>query len=62
MFSQGTSAAKKDMELDQPPEDSISKVAFAPNSNYLVASSWDNNVRSYEIHLFSAHLLMTDAL
>ena len=46
MFTQGTSAAKKDMELDQPPEDSISKVAFAPNSNYLVASSWDNNVRS----------------
>lgn len=37
------------MELDQPPEDSISKVAFAPNSNYLVASSWDNNIRCYEV-------------
>ena len=34
----------KDHELDQPPEDSISKVSFAPNSNYLVAASWDNNV------------------
>lgn len=44
MFSQSASAVKKDMELDQAPEDSISKVAFAPNSNYLVASSWDNNV------------------
>lgn len=33
-----------DYQLDQPPEDSISKLAFAPNSNYLIASSWDNNV------------------
>lgn len=44
MFNQSSTAMKKDMELDQPPEDSVSKVAFAPNSNYLVASSWDNNV------------------
>ena len=44
MFSQNSGAVKKDMEIDQPPEESISKVAFAPNSNYLVASSWDNNV------------------
>lgn len=44
MFNQSSTVAKKDMELDQPPEDSVSKVAFAPNSNYLVASSWDNNV------------------
>ena len=44
MFNQSSSAMKKDLEIDQPPEDSISKVSFAPNSNYLVASSWDNNV------------------
>lgn len=44
MFNAGSGGMKKDMELDQPPEDSVSKVAFAPNSNYLVASSWDNNV------------------
>ena len=37
-------AIKKDMEVDQPPEDSISKVSFSPNSNYMVASSWNNNV------------------
>lgn len=46
MFTQSSGAVKKDPELDQPPEDSISKVVFAPNSNYLVASSWDNNVSS----------------
>lgn len=44
MFNQSSSAIKKDLEIDQPPEDSISNVSFAPNSNYLVASSWDNNV------------------
>ena len=47
MFSQGSGAVKKDLEVDQPPNDSISKVSFAPNSNYLVASSWDNNVRLF---------------
>lgn len=69
MFSQSSNPVKKDMELDQPPEDSVSKVAFAPNSNYLVASSWDNNVSrisdsasivaycTYRIYsLFNAHL------
>ena len=46
MFGQiaGKHNPMNDHELDQPPEDSISKVSFAPNSNYLVASSWDNNV------------------
>lgn len=34
----------KDIEVQQPPEDSISKVAFSPNANYFIASSWDNNV------------------
>lgn len=58
MFAQATSAVKKDLELDQPPEDSISKLAFAPNSNYLVASSWDNNVSRKGTVLFNAHLLM----
>lgn len=34
----------KDVEVTQPPGDSISKLAFSPNANYLVAASWDNNV------------------
>ena len=34
----------KDLEVAQPPGDSISKIAFSPKANYLIASSWDNNV------------------
>ncbi len=40
----GTHNPMKDYEVQQPPADSISKVAFSPNANYLIASSWDNNV------------------
>ena len=51
MFQQSFSAVgshnpMKDFEVQQSPEDSISKIAFSPNANYLVASSWDNHVRA----------------
>lgn len=39
----------KDVELSQPPQDSISSLHFSPVANYLVATSWDNQVRCYEI-------------
>ena len=50
----GTTAAgnynpNKDVELSQPPQDSISSLHFSPVANYLVATSWDNQVRCYEI-------------
>ena len=38
----------KDMEVSNPPDDSISSLAFSPASvqqNFLIAGSWDNNVR-----------------
>lgn len=51
MFQQTTFGAgagshnpMKDIEVQNPPDDSISKVAFSPNANYFIASSWDNNV------------------
>ncbi|KAH9325662.1 hypothetical protein KI387_005840, partial [Taxus chinensis] len=34
----------------QPPTDSISSLSFSPKANYLVATSWDNHVRCWEIH------------
>jgi len=40
----GSHNPNKDSEIQQPPEDSISAMKFSPNSNYLVASSWNNNV------------------
>lgn len=41
-----------DVEVTSPPDDSISSLAFSPGSmqaNYLVAGSWDNNVRCWEV-------------
>ena len=60
MFSQSFSAAgshnpMKDFEVQQPPDDSISKIAFSPNANYLIAGSWDNNVRKYHVQPRTLH-------
>lgn len=34
----------KDIELDSPPPDSVSKISFSPTSDVLAVGSWDNNV------------------
>jgi mRNA export factor len=39
----------KDVALNQPPDDSVSDLAFSPVSNHLAVASWDNKVRIYEI-------------
>jgi len=42
----------KDYEVAQPPDDSISSLAFSPAAipqNFLIAGSWDNSVRCWEI-------------
>jgi len=39
----------KDIEVQQPPGDTVSCLKFSPNTNFLIASSWDNNVRCWEI-------------
>ena len=46
----GTSAdLAKDIEVQQPPEDSISSVNFSPVAELLAVSSWDKKVRIYEV-------------
>lgn len=44
---------KSDVALDNPPEDSISGLAFNPNpadqKDFLAVASWDKKVRIYEI-------------
>jgi mRNA export factor len=37
----------KDVELTSPPDDSVSSLSFSPTANHLVATSWDNKVRSH---------------
>jgi len=60
LFSQSTTAAsnaasttqgdlKSDVELTQPPEDSVSDLAFSSKADLLAVSSWDKKVRIYEI-------------
>ncbi len=44
----------KDLEVVSAPDDSVSCLRFSPSqspsaSNFLVAGSWDNNVRCWEI-------------
>ncbi len=40
----------KDVPLVSPPEDSISDLAFSPESQHLAVSSWDKKVRIYEVN------------
>lgn len=38
-----------DVQLQSPPEDSISDLSFSPASDHLAVASWDKKVRIYEI-------------
>jgi mRNA export factor len=37
-------AAEKDIEVADPPSDSISSISFSSAADYLAVGSWDNNV------------------
>nr|POE85440.1 nucleoporin gle2 [Quercus suber] len=39
----------KDVQVAQPPEDSISDLAFSSKADYLSVASWDKKVRIYEV-------------
>ena len=42
----------KDSEIVSPPEESVSALVFSPSAlpqNYLIAGSWDNQVRCWEV-------------
>lgn len=42
----------KDIEVNSPPDDSISGLAFSPpalQQNFLVSGSWDNQIRCWEV-------------
>ena len=40
----------KDVPLSAPPDDSVSDIAFSPQSEHLAVASWDKKVRIYEIN------------
>ncbi|XP_050369714.1 protein RAE1-like [Argentina anserina] len=39
----------KSFEVSEPPNDAISSLSFSSKANHLVATSWDNQVRCWEI-------------
>ncbi|GBG79400.1 hypothetical protein CBR_g29549 [Chara braunii] len=39
----------KSVEVVSPPNDGVSSLSFSPKANYLVATSWDNQVRCWEV-------------
>lgn len=50
--SQNTQNPNKDYEVTSPPEDSVGCLSFGPaalQKNFLVAGSWDNQIRLWEI-------------
>ncbi|KAF3792386.1 RAE1 protein, partial [Nymphaea thermarum] len=38
------------LSVVQPPTDGVSSLSFSPKGNYLVATSWDNQVRCWEVN------------
>ncbi|KAG4217501.1 hypothetical protein PC116_g34018 [Phytophthora cactorum] len=40
---------KNDVPVSNPPEDTVSDLAFSPTSDILAVSSWDKKVRIYQI-------------
>jgi len=47
--SRFSTSADKDIEVPQPPGDSISSLAFSNQADYLAVGSWDNSVRIYDV-------------
>ena len=45
----GNEATSQDVEIPNCPPDSISAISFSPTADYLATSSWDNQVRIYEV-------------
>jgi len=59
----GSHVLNKDFEVQQPPEDSISSLKFSPNSNYLVGSSWNNNVSDLDhVLCLCIFMVLTDTM
>jgi mRNA export factor len=48
----GVNAVQKDVEIADPPGDSISSLAFSKQADFLAVGSWDNSVRSLTLCTF----------
>lgn len=41
----------KDLEVQAPPDDTVSALKFSPKADFLIASSWANDVSIINMHL-----------
>ena len=48
-----SSTGDKDVEIAEPPVDSISSLAFCPVADFLAVGSWDNNVSCFRLVRFT---------
>lgn len=39
----------KDLEVQSPPDDTVSSLKFSPKADFLIASSWANDIRCWEV-------------
>lgn len=51
--------ADKDIEVADPPTDSISSISFSSAADYLAVGSWDNNVSVYIALLYARNRVQT---
>ena len=52
MFGGSTASGhnpNNDIEVTAPPNDSIACLAWSPTANFLVAGSWDSEIRCWEV-------------
>ncbi|EEB09196.1 RNA export factor Rae1 [Schizosaccharomyces japonicus yFS275] len=47
--SSTTGDLQQDIMVQQPPDDTVSDLAFSPQAEFLAAASWDSKVRIYEV-------------
>lgn len=52
-----SSAPEKDVEVADPPPDSISSLSFCPVADFLAVGSWDNNVSFLLFYSFTYVLI-----
>ncbi|KAL6177742.1 hypothetical protein ACLB2K_049265 [Fragaria x ananassa] len=46
-------------EVAQPPTDSVSSLSFSPKSNLMVSTSWDNQVRCWDVQKIGTSIAAT---
>jgi len=58
----GSTSQPADHQLPNGPSEAISSINWSPKANHIVASSWDNTLRCWDVHPNSGNLLLQTQL